>query len=166
MMAKIDEWATQAEEKALASQLAKINPILALIKTIASYTLLQGKIEVDDPGAPLVRTKSMDPNTFGEKRTLVAHFYYDKNKVTDFLKDYRPLLAMAGLDTDMPKGDLSGVETAWEFLTPVEATQQTFRGVAGQGDPSRIVTDGDGKAKYKIEAFLSICRSRRISRFP
>ncbi|CAN5705669.1 hypothetical protein BH11ARM2_BH11ARM2_07090 [soil metagenome] len=50
-MAKIDEWATQAEEKALASQLAKINPILALIKTIASYTLLQGKIEVDDPGA-------------------------------------------------------------------------------------------------------------------
>lgn len=151
LMAKIDEWATQEGEKALASKLSKINPILAIVKTITSYALLQGKIEVEDPGAPLVRTKSTDPSTFEEKRTLVAHFYYDKNKVTDFLKDYRPLLAAAGLDTDMPKGDLNGVETAWEFLTPVEAIQQTFRGVAGQTDPSRIVTDADGKARYKVE---------------
>ena len=149
--AKIDAFITHEGQVALQSQFAKINPILSLVKVIASYNLLKGEVTMEDPGAPLVRPKTAGIDDYGDKRTIVAHFYYDPNKVTDFLKDYRALLAVTGIDTDMPRGDLSGVETGWEFLVPANATSQTFRAVTGQPDPSRLVTDGNGKAKYTLE---------------
>ncbi len=148
---KVLTWLSGEGESSLAGKITKINPILTLIKVIASYAMLKGEITVEAPGAPLVRTKSSFPDTYGEQRTVVAHFYYDPNAATDIMKDYRPLFAVCGIDTDMPKGDLNGVETAWEFLTPLDLNHQTFRGVTGQGDPSRLVTDAEGKARYKIE---------------
>lgn len=148
---KVEAWIEGLEEGKLTGQLAKLNPILAVVKVVASYACLKGDMDMEAPGAPLIRTKSSSPDDAGEKRTITAHFYYDKEKVTDFLNDNAAYFKALGIEPEMPKGDLSGVETAWDFRTPVLATQQTFRTVNGQGDVSKVMTDDAGVAKVTIE---------------
>lgn len=100
------EWLEQYGRRLQYSQAA-----LSFAKFVMTYLFMKGDVTVEAPGAPLVRTKN---RTAGEKRTLVAHFYIDGTKVTDWLKDNRAAIAAMGVDVDMPRtGDLAGVDTAW-----------------------------------------------------
>ncbi len=148
---KVEAWVEGLEEGKLTGALSKLNPILAVVKVVASYACLRGDMEMEAPGAPLVRTKSWHADDAGEKRTITAHFYYDKDKARDFMNSNLAYFNALGISPEMPQGDLAGVETAWDFRTPTLATQQTFRTVDGQGDVSRVVTDSEGVAKVTIE---------------
>jgi hypothetical protein len=126
------------------------NAILTVVKFIATYAFLDGDIRVEAPGQPLVRTKNHDP---GEKRTVVAHFFIDGTRVTDWMKDHRCLVALAGLDLDMPKtGDLKGVRTEWKFdQSPLVAQKLVQTPANTLIDLSKIRTDDKGKASVTIE---------------
>lgn len=90
----------------------RINALSALTKFILTYTYLEGDLEVEAPGEPLIRTKDRRPGD--TPRTVAAKFRINGRKLTDFLKEHRCALALLGIDTDMPKsGDLKGIETAW-----------------------------------------------------
>lgn len=123
-----------------------------IAKAIATYTFLKGEITVKEPGQPLVRTKD---SSAGEKRTLVAKFTIDGTKVTDWMKDNRQLVALAGLDIDMPKsGALGGVETNWEISEAAKYTDfnnHIVKWAQGQGDVSKVKTNDQGEATVSIE---------------
>ncbi len=73
---------------------AELNAIATIAKFILTYTYLESELRVEAPGEPLVRRK--DTQT-GERRTLVARFWINGSKVTDFLKEHRLLATVAGL---------------------------------------------------------------------
>lgn len=130
-------------------RLGKANAMLSIAKFILTYTYLKGEIRVADPGDPLVRTKDTSP---GEKRTLVARFRIDGSKVTDWMKENRKLVSVAGLDIDMPRtGPLKGIETNWELGQSRKYASQQLVQVVGQVDISKVKADDNGDAKITLE---------------
>lgn len=142
------------EEKAFgkwAEGAGKANAILSIVKFIATYTFLEGEIRVEAPGQPLVRTKNHDP---GDNRTVVARFFINGTRVTDWMKDNRCLVVLAGIDQDMPKtGALKGVRTEWQFAQSQFPRLQLVRTVAGSltGNLSNVRTDDNGEASVQLE---------------
>lgn len=128
----------------------KANAIATIAKFVTTYTFLKGETRVEAPGQPLVRTKDTSP---GERRTLVAHFWIDGSKVTDWLKEHRQLTALAGLDLDMPhSGALKGMETEWDLKQDRYSSKgHLVQTVAGQPDISKIKTDDNGEARIEVE---------------
>lgn len=128
----------------------KANALASIAKFIATYAFLKGEVRVDAPGQPLVRTKTRDA---GEQRTLVAKFWIDGLIVTDWLKENRKLVALAGLDVDMPKsGALKGVETEWQIGQSQFTTKtHLIQTVRGQPDISKVKTDDNGEARIRVE---------------
>ncbi len=127
-----------------------VNAIATVAKFIATYTMLKGELRVEDPGQPLVRTKDTTP---GEQRTLVARFYIDGTRVTDWLKEHRMLATAAGLDLDMPhSGALKDIETQWEFgQSRKYYTKQLIHFVSHDKNMDRIKTDANGEARLTVE---------------
>lgn len=136
--------------KGISDGVGKTNAISTIAKFIATYTFLKGETRVEDPGQPLIRTKDRDP---GEQRTLVARFYIDGTRVTDWMKEHRVLVATAGLDIDMPKtGALKGVETEWDIKQDRHSSKgHLIQTVRGTGDISKIKTDANGEARIRVE---------------
>ncbi len=121
------------------------NAILSIIKFIATYTFLDGKMRVEAPGQPLVRTKTRSSGD--GTRTVVAHFFIDGSRVTDWMKDHRCLVALAGLDLDMPKtGNLKGVRTEWFVDQSTVPREQLIQPLNGTGSLYAIRTNDDGEA--------------------
>ena len=138
----------------LGKGLGYANAISSLAKCIATYTFLRGEVRVDDPGQPLVRTKTgPSESDAGERRTLVARFWIDGSKVTDWMKDNRPLVTLTGLDIDMPKsGALKGIETEWQIAQDRHSSKHhLIQTVRGQPDISKIRTDDNGEARIRVE---------------
>lgn len=142
---KIGEWG-----KSVSDGLGKANALMSIAKFIATYTFLRGEVTVALPGQPLVRTKDADP---GEQRTLVARFWIDGTRVTDWLKEHRKLVALAGLDVDMPKtGPLKGIETEWDIKqSHVTTKTHLIQTVRGTPDISKIKSDENGEARITVE---------------
>ncbi len=149
------EWAKKVGggEK-LAKGVGYANAVSAVVKCIATYTFLVGEVRVDAPGQPLVRTKAGPAESdAGEQRTLVARFWIDGTRVTDWMKENRPLVALAGLDIDMPKtGALKGIETEWDIREDRHSSKHhLIKTVRGQGDISKVETDEQGEARIRVE---------------
>lgn len=137
-----------------AKGLGYANAVSAVTKCIATYAFLRGEISVEEPGQPLVRTrKGPAESDAGEQRTLVARFWIDGSKVTDWMKDNRPLVALAGLDIDMPKtGALKGIETEWDLKQDRHSSKyHLIQTVRNQGDISKVRTDDKGEARIRVE---------------
>lgn len=136
--------------KGITDGVGKANAIATIGKFVLTYTFLKGRVWDDDPDNPLVRTKTRDP---GERCTLYAAFWIDGSKVTDWLKDHRQTLALAGLDLDMPKsGPLKGIETNWDIKQSQYTTKtHLIQTVRGQRDISKIPTDDEGIARIEVE---------------
>ena len=85
------------------------NIVLAVLKFILTYAMLETKIELIGP-PPLVRTKDTKP---GEQRLLVGSVWIE-NKA-EALNCLRPFLNMIGLDFNLPNsGPLADVNVVWE----------------------------------------------------
>jgi hypothetical protein len=85
------------------------NVVLAVLKFILTYAMLETKIELIGP-PPLIRTKDTKP---GEQRVLVGSVWIE-NKA-EALNCVRPFLNMIGLDFNLPNsGPLSDVNVVWE----------------------------------------------------
>ena len=145
---------TEATGKAetYGKKVGKANAILSIVKFITTYLYLSGDILVEAPGQPLIRTLGSRPSDAGQYRKVVAKFWLDGTKVTDWLKDNRSIVALAGLDLDMPKtGALKGLPTEWIVK------QGTLRGnqliTVEQGGPQldKVVTDKNGEATVGFE---------------
>lgn len=136
--------------KKVTDGVGKANAIASVAKFIATYTFLRGEVSVEAPGQPLVRTKNRDA---GQQRTLVARFWIDGTKVTDWMKDHRQLVVLAGLDIDMPKtGALKGIETEWDIRQDRHSSKyHLIQTVRGQPDISKIKTDANGEARIRVE---------------
>ncbi len=146
-------WDSITEEtgKALpyAEKVGKLNAILSIIKFIATYLFLSGEMRVEYPGQPLIRTMDTDP---GQDRTVVAKFWIDGTQVTDWMKDHRKLVVLAGLDIDMPKtGLLKGVPTEWKVEQSPLVAKKLIQTKRGGPDLSKVLTDEKGEAKVKWE---------------
>lgn len=140
---------SEAASARYTDRLGKANAMLSIAKFILTYTFLKGDIVVEDPGQPLVRTKDTSP---GERRTLAATFRIDGTRVTDWMKDNRKLVALAGLDIDMPKtGPLKSVETAWELGQSLKYASKQLVQVVGQVDISKVKSDANGVARITLE---------------
>lgn len=127
----------------------KANAIASIAKFIATYAFLEVSIGVEEPGQPLVRTKDTDA---GSRRTVTAKFVINGSVVTDWLKENRKLVALAGLDVDMPKtGALSGVEANFDIDQDRYSSKSHLIQTVGTVDISKIVSDADGIARMKIE---------------
>jgi len=127
----------------------KANAIASISKFILTYTFLRGEIRIDAPGNPLIRTKDRTP---GDRRTLIASFKIDGTKVTDWMKDNRKLVALAGLDIDMPKsGALKGIETEWRLDQSRQYATKQLVQVVGQVDISKVRSDANGEARVTLE---------------
>lgn len=128
----------------------KVNAIATIGKFLLTYTFLKGEVWDDDPDNPLIRTKDTDA---GARCRLYASFTIDGTRVTDWLKDNRQMLALAGLDMDMPKtGPLKGIETEWDiredrFSTKTHLIQLTPR----HPDISKIRADDNGIASIEVD---------------
>lgn len=136
--------------KSLSNGLGKANALATICKFVATYTFLRGEVKVEEPGQPLIRTKDGDP---GEQRTLTARFWIDGTRVTDWMKDHRQVVALAGLDIDMPKtGALKGIETEWDITQDrFSSKYHLIQTVRGQPDISKIKTDDAGLAHIRVE---------------
>ena len=136
--------------KGISDAAGKANAIASIAKFLATYTFLKGELRVEDPGQPLIRTKDRDP---GQQRTLVARFFIDGTRVTDWLKEHRQLVALAGLDIDMPKtGALKGIETEWDIKQDRHSSKlHLIQTVRGQPDISKVKTDENGEARIRVE---------------
>ncbi len=136
----------------LAKGLGYANAIAAVAKCIATYTFLKGEVRLDEPGQPLVRTKRGPAQSdAGETRTLVARFWIDGTKVTDWMKEHRPLVALAGLDIDMPKsGALGGIETEWDIREDRHSSKNHLVQLADRVDISKVRTDENGEARIRL----------------
>jgi hypothetical protein len=136
--------------KKTSNALGRVNALASITKFLCTYTFLRGEVTVEAPGQPLIRTMDRDP---GERRTLVARFWIDGTKVTDWLKEHRKLVALAGLDLDMPKtGALKGIETEWDIVQDRYSSKyHLIQTVRGQGDISKVRTDENGEARITVE---------------
>lgn len=136
--------------KKTSNALGRVNALASITKFLCTYTFLRGEVTVAEPGQPLVRTMDRDP---GQQRTLVARFWIDGTKVTDWLKEHRKLVALAGLDLDMPKtGALKGIETEWDITQDrFSSKYHLIQTVRGQPDISKIPTDENGEARIQVE---------------
>ncbi|MBM4062946.1 MAG: hypothetical protein FJ265_17900, partial [Planctomycetes bacterium] len=136
--------------KGISNGVGKANALMSICKFIATYTFLRGEVRVEEPGQPLVRTKNSDP---GEQRTLVARFWIDGTRVTDWMKEHRQIVVLAGLDLDMPKtGALKGIETEWDIEQDRHSSKyHLIQTVRGQPDISKVRTDGNGEARIQVE---------------
>jgi hypothetical protein len=127
-----------------AERTAKANAVLTIVKFIATYTFLKGDMRVEAPGQPLIRTTNRSP---GDRRTVVARFMIDGTRVTDWMKDHRQLVALAGLDIDMPKsGALKGVRTEWQVNQSRYSSQQIIQPLDWTGSLYKVNTDENGEA--------------------
>jgi len=127
----------------------KANAISSIAKFIATYAFLEVTLGVEEPGQPLVRTKNTDS---GSQRTITAKFTINGTAVTDWLKENRKLVAVSGLDIDMPKtGALSGVEANFEIDQDRYSSKSHLIQTVGRVNISKIVSDADGVARMKIE---------------
>lgn len=126
----------------------RMNALMSICKFVATYKFLKGEGSMDNP--PLVRRLDTSP---GERRTLKAKFFIDGNAVTDWLKENRPLLALAGYDTDMPhSGPLAGVETEWDIREKTwDIKSHLVQLPTGSSDISKIKTDANGVATIDLE---------------
>ncbi|MCB9891461.1 MAG: hypothetical protein H6833_07430 [Planctomycetes bacterium] len=134
----------------VSSWIGKANALASIAKFLSTYTFLTCELGVDAPGQPLVRTKTTDA---GEPRTIFARFVIDGTRVTDWMKENRKLVALAGLDLDMAKtGALSGVETHWQIEQDKRSARkhlvQTQR---GKSNLTRVKTDSNGEARIYLE---------------
>ncbi len=137
--------------EAYGEKVGKANAILSIIKFIATYVFLKGDVRVEAPGQPLIRT--MDFHA-GEVRKVVARFWIDGMKVTDWMKDHRVLVALAGLDLDMPKtGALKGVPTDWAVDQSNLVAHQLIKTTGGTGALHNRMTDEKGEASVEWEGF-------------
>ncbi|MCA8963928.1 MAG: hypothetical protein KDC48_03535 [Planctomycetes bacterium] len=128
------------------------NAIAAVAKCIATYTFLRGEIRVEEPGQPLIRTRGGPAESqAGERRTLVAKFWIDGSKATDWMKENRPIVALAGIDIDMPKsGALKGIETEWDIKEDRHSSKYHLIRLADAVDISKIKTDDQGEARLAV----------------
>jgi hypothetical protein len=137
--------------EAYGEKVGKANAILSIVKFIATYIFLKGDVRVEAPGQPLIRT--MDFHA-GEVRKVVARFWIDGMKVTDWMKDHRVLVAFAGLDLDMPKsGALKGVPTDWAVDQSNLVAHQLIQTTRGTGALHNRMTDEKGEASVEWEGF-------------
>lgn len=136
--------------KGLADGVGKANALMSIAKFIATYAYLRGEVSVEGRGQPLVRTKDRDA---GEQRTLKARFWIDGTRVTDWMKDHRQIVALAGLDLDMPKtGALKNVLTEWDIKQDQHSSKyHLIQTVRGEGDLSKVKTDEQGEARIRVE---------------
>lgn len=69
------------------------------------------------------------------------------------MKDNRKIVALAGLDLDMPKsGALAGIETDWDIKESRYSTKtHLIRLVPGSPDISKVKTDANGEARISVE---------------
>ncbi|MBS1726914.1 MAG: hypothetical protein JST51_09350 [Armatimonadetes bacterium] len=136
----------------LAKPMDKANSISSISKFILTYTFLKTELKVEGENNLLVRTKD---TSAGEKKTLTARIFIDGSKVTDWMKENRATVAMAGLDVDMPKsGGLAGIETSWEISGDgkyYDFNNHKVQWASGQGDMSKVKTDANGVAKGILE---------------
>ena len=138
--------------EAYAKNAGKANAILSIIKFIATYVFLKGEVRVEAPGQPLIRTLGSRPSDAGELRKVVAKFWIDGTRVTDWMKDHRKLVALAGLDLDMPKtGALKGIPTDWAADQSNLVAHQLIQTPRGGGSLHNVVTDDKGEAKVDWE---------------
>jgi hypothetical protein len=136
--------------KGVSDGIGKANALASIAKFIATYAFLRGEVLVEGRGQPLVRTKDSDA---GEQRTLVARFWIDGSRVTDWMKDHRQVVAIAGLDLDMPKsGALKNVLTEWDIHQSQHSSKyHLIQTVRGEGDISKVKTDEQGEARIHVE---------------
>ena len=136
--------------KGVADGIGKANALMSIAKFIATYAYLRGEVSVEGRGQPLVRTKDRDA---GEQRTLVARFWIDGTRVTDWMKEHRQIVALAGLDLDMPKtGALKNVLTEWDIKQDRHSSKyHLIQTVRGEGDLSKVKTDEQGEARIRVE---------------
>ena len=136
----------------IAKPMDKANSISSIAKFILTYTFLKTELKMEGDTNLLVRTKD---TSAGEKRTMTARIYIDGSKVTDWMKENRMTVAMAGLDVDMPKsGGLGGIETSWEIGgdgKDYDFNSHKVQWASGQGDMSKLKTDSNGVAKAVLE---------------
>lgn len=136
----------------IAKPMDKANSISSIAKFILTYTFLKTELKMEGDNNLLVRTKD---TSAGEKRTMTARIYIDGSKVTDWMKENRMTVAMAGLDVDMPKsGGLGGIETSWEISgdgKDYDFNSHKVQWASGQGDMSKVKTDSNGVAKGILE---------------
>lgn len=159
---KAAEWVDEALKNAPGKELSGVekvgrgmgiaNAIAAVAKCIATYTFLKGEIRVEEPGQPLIRTRGgPEESQAGERRTLVARFWIDGTKATDWMKENRPIVALAGLDIDMPKsGALKGIETEWDIREDRHSSKHHLIRLADAVDMSKIKTDDHGEARLDV----------------
>ncbi|MBC8065876.1 MAG: hypothetical protein H7Y17_13670 [Chlorobia bacterium] len=101
--------------EALGTVLNVVNVCTSFVKFLSTYYCLETTFTVSPPGEPLIRTHSMSQN--GERRTLNAEVKMNSAKFHDFLKQYRSLIGLTGIDVDMPaSGVLANVSTRWRLL--------------------------------------------------
>lgn len=130
----------------------KVNAVSSISKFILTYTFLKNELKMEGDTNLLVRTKD---TAAGEKKNITSRIYIDGTKVTDWLKENRKLIAMAGIDVDMPKsGGLGGIETSWEIQgdgKEYDFNNHKVQWASGQTDMSKIKTDSNGVAKAVLE---------------
>ncbi|HLO98484.1 MAG TPA: hypothetical protein VK171_07810 [Fimbriimonas sp.] len=130
----------------------KANAISSISKFILTYTFLKNDLKMEGETNLLVRTKDTAP---GEKKTINARIYIDGSKVTDWLKENRKLIALAGIDVDSPKsGGLAGIETSWEIKgdgKDYDFNNHRVKWASGQGEMSKLKTNESGIAKAILE---------------
>jgi hypothetical protein len=132
-----------------AKKAAKVNALLSILKFISTYAYLKGEVKVEAPGQPLIRTKDFHA---GDVRTVTAKFWIDGKKVTDWMKDHRKLVALAGLDLDAPKtGALKGVPTEWAVAQSPLVRDKLIQTTKGGPALNNLLTDDRGEAKVDWE---------------
>lgn len=101
------------------------NVVLAVLKFLASYSLLDIEIKMDD--ATLVRTKSHTES--GERRTLSAELKIEAGK-WQALNCIRPALNSMGLDVSLPgEGPVAGVNVQWKLILGGDSLGNFLQGV-------------------------------------
>lgn len=133
-----------------AERAEQANTLIAIIKFLSTYSWLQKEMHVEEPGQPLIRTK--DRRIGDGPRTVVAKFWIEGGKLTDWLKENRCILALTLLDFDLPKSKpLSHIETSWRIDQPLLPSRHIIEPLDGQGNPDRVLTNEEGEAKLKYD---------------
>jgi hypothetical protein len=140
------------------------NTLLAYAKLLATYASIDTEIAMSNP--PLVRTTNAEP---GQRRVLTATVTVDSGGWDRYNCVRTALNAATGVDFSLlGDGPAEGVELTWRVENPEDGQvvgittggpriqdPGTYAGVGGEGtavgDPTRSVTDAEGRARIYLE---------------